>query len=452
MMLSMANLRKAKNYLKKNGYKNTYYAVAERFAQRKEKKYTYEAPSEEELAQQREEKWDRAPLLSVIVPAYETKKVFLEDLILSMMDQTYPHFELIIADASKSDAVKRVVLDFQEQYGKIEYVKLEENKGISENSNAALQLAKGEYIGLLDHDDLVTPDALYHVAKEILRARKQSGSPVLIYTDEDKTNTYLEHFYEPNIKLKLNQDLIMSNNYICHLSFFRRDVIQELGFRKEYDGAQDYDLILRTLFWAETKYGKEEWEKRICHIPKVLYHWRCHEESTAQNPESKRYAYEAGKRAVAYYLSQKGWDAKVEDLMHLGFYRVEYGEDIFRIRKDLGVVGGPIYEKDKITGGAMDGKGKILYEKLNRYFSGYLHRAVLQQQVAAVDARNMIVRDDLIPLFEKHFGISYEEREETWKTLTSEEKEKIRKKSLQFCNKMKSKNIGVLYDPMLRRP
>ncbi|MBQ8261895.1 MAG: glycosyltransferase [Lachnospiraceae bacterium] len=447
MIFSVANLKKAVNYLKKNGPESTYYAVLERISQAREEKYVYIPPTEEELERQKAEQWKKEPFFSVIVPAYETKRVFMEDLILSLADQTYKNYELIIADASESDVVERTVKDFQEQYERIVYVRLKENGGISCNSNEALAYAKGEYVGLLDHDDLLTPDALYHVAKEILEASQNVGSPVLIYTDEDKTNTYLEKYYEPHFKQKLNKDLILTNNYICHLSFIRKDVISRLRFRKEYDGAQDFDLILRTLLWTEKTYG-EDWERRIRHVPKVLYHWRCHDESTAQNPASKMYAYEAGRRAVEDYMKEKQFEVTVTHMEHLGFYRTEYGEKIFEIRKDLGAVAGPVFSGGKIIGGAMDGKGKILYEGLRKQFSGYMHGAKLQQSVAAGDARNMKVREDLIPLFEKTLGVSYPMQRKDWEKLSEEEVEKIRKKSLQFCNKLKAKGIGVLYDPM----
>ncbi|HPF29939.1 MAG TPA: glycosyltransferase [Lachnospiraceae bacterium] len=448
MLLSRANIQKTKNYFKKNGMKDTILALQERLSNRKMEKYAYALPTDEELEAQRKHVFERPLFLSVIVPAYETKPVFMQDLILSVMDQTYQKFELIIADASKSDQVQRVVKDYQEQYEGIRYVRLESNGGISDNSNAALEYVTGDYVGLLDHDDLLTPDALYHVMDAIMQCRKKTGSPVLIYSDEDKTNAYLEKFYEPNIKDELNQDLIMTNNYICHLSFFRKDAIKELGFRKEYDGAQDYDLILRTLLWTEQKYQGEDWSERIYHIPKVLYHWRCHEESTAQNPESKQYAYEAGRRAVEAYLLSRGYAAKVSHLKHLGFYRVEYGENVFDVRKDLGAIGGPIYYGNYISGGAMDASGNCLFEGLRKGFSGYMHRAVLQQGVDAIDIRNMKIREDLIPLFEKTTGYSYPFiRKEEW---SDEEIGKIRKKSISFCNKLRAKNIAILYDPMLQ--
>lgn len=450
MIFSLANIRKAKNYCKKNGVKSAFYASIERLQQNRKKKYVYEAPSKEEWKRQSEEKLIYTPKISVLVPAYETRPVYMEDLVLSLQEQSYGNFEIIIADASKTKGVERMVRGLMEQYDNICYYKLEENLGISENSNAALEKVTGDYVALLDHDDLLTSDALYEVVKEIIACRDKTGAPVLVYSDEDKTNSYLEYYYEPNRKLPLNAEMILTNNYICHLSVFREDVIRELGFRKEYDGAQDYDLILRTLRYAKEKYG-DAYKDRIRHVEKVLYHWRCHEGSTAQNPESKTYAYDAGKRAVEDYVAAMGWNVTVSNLKHLGFYRLDYPDGIFRTRPEIGIVGGPVYAKDKIISGAMDGKGNVLYEGLHREFSGELHRAVLQQEVPAADIRNMMVREDLIDLFEKSTGMKYPVSAEiAQKTLSREEEEKIKRKSINFCNKAKKKNIVIVYEPQLK--
>ncbi len=459
MLLSVANLKKTINYLKKNGLEDTFYAALERVCTRKQRKYRYEPPAEEELERQREAVWTWRPKLSLVVPAYETKPIFMQDLILSVVEQSYQNYELVVADASESNVVEKVVKDFQSQYEGIVYVRLEGNGGISDNTNAALGHATGEYIGLLDHDDLLTPDALYYVARELEKCRKKKRQPELLYTDEDKTNAYLEVYYEPNRKRNFHYDLILTNNYICHLSFYRADVIRRLGLRKEYDGAQDYDLVLRTMALIEKQAGETAgtalpWEEHICHIPHILYHWRCHEESTAQNTDSKSYAYEAGKRALEDYIRGKGWNAEVSHLKHLGFYRIEYvGEEspadrIFCQRSDLGVIGGPIYVNHKTAGGAMRQDGSVMYKGLHERFSGYLHRGALQQDVDAVDLRNMEIRKELVGLFEKTTGYSYPVSEELrTKMLSDEETEKIRKKSLDFCNKVRKKNIGILYDP-----
>ena len=166
MLLSVNNIRKTINYCKKNGFKEGYYAISERISQRKNK-YDYDEVEAEVLEKQAEKTFTLMPKISVLVPAYETKEIFIEDLILSLEDQSYTNYELIIADASETDKVKNKVEDLNSQYGNIHYYRLDENKGISENSNKALQYVTGEYVALLDHDDVLTPDALYEVVNMI---------------------------------------------------------------------------------------------------------------------------------------------------------------------------------------------------------------------------------------------------------------------------------------------
>ena len=154
------SIKKTLKYYKRNGFTDTWYAVQERLWEKKHIKYDYVPPTEEELKVQRDKKYERPLKFSIVVPAYETPEVFLQDLILSVVEQSYDNWELIIADASETNAVVKVVNSFKEQYGGIVYHKLESNEGISGNTNAALELATGDYITLLDHDDCNTQDAL----------------------------------------------------------------------------------------------------------------------------------------------------------------------------------------------------------------------------------------------------------------------------------------------------
>ena len=187
----------------------------------------------------------------------------------------------------------------------------------------------------------------------------------------------------------------------------KRELMQGLGFRKEFDGAQDFDLVLRAAFALQ---GKEE---TIAHLKQVLYHWRCHSASTAENPQSKRYAYEAGLRAVQDFADQKGWKLRAEETRHLGFYRYVYSADPFTVREDVGAVGGPVISRGKIAGGRMDEAGKIFYENLPTSYSGYLHRAVLQQDADVLDLRSIRVREELRPLFTEIVGVPYVEDPKT---------------------------------------
>jgi len=442
MILSPSNIKKTKEYFKRNGLKNTIYAAVERVIEKKGSNYTYIEPDERELERQRKNKLDEQPLISIVVPTYETKPVYLEDLILSCEEQTYTHFEIVIVDASKTDFVEHIVHDYQGQFNNIVYKRLEENKGISDNTNEGIDIAKGNYIGLLDHDDVLTKDALYTMVKCINEKTKKYGAPYLVYSDEDKTDTYLEKYYEPHFKGKTDAELIMSNNYVCHFSLYRHDIIKTLKLRSEFDGAQDYDLVLRTFGMAYEYEGG--YKEKIHHVPKVLYHWRCHEASTAENPTAKAYAYENGRRALEEYAGKRFKNVIVSSLKHVGFYRVDYANGVLKDRHDVAAVGGPVYEKGKILSGLINLQGKPVYEGLNQYFSGYMHGAVLTRDADALDIRNIAIRPEYAKLFKEQTGFSYPLSEKDAKSVSNEE---IIKKSLKFCNKLKSKGITLLYDP-----
>ena len=369
------NFRKAFFYLKKNGIMNTVLATMERLSKGLYDDYTYTAPSFDVLKSQKETVWEDTMLISVVVPVYKTPIPYYKQMIESLLTQTYPYFELILADANSSAELKEVANGYVDD--RIRYVELSENAGISNNTNQAMEYATGEYIALLDHDDFLTPDALYEMR---LAAE---GMPALIYSDEDKCDGEGIRFYEPHFKLDFNLDLLLSNNYICHFSMVRGDVMKRLFLRPEYDGAQDFDLMLRV--------AAEFDASQIRHVPKVLYHWRCHTGSTAANPESKRYAYEAGKRAIEDFVARKGWEATVSHTKHLGFYHVEYAKPVWEMRPEVVAIGKPVYKANKVVSGALDEKGNAIYGGLRRGFSGYVHRASLWQQVPALDLKNAIL-------------------------------------------------------------
>lgn len=392
-MIRLSDLKKTYRYFKKNGLLPAFYAALERI-QNKNVCYEKRIVSPQEQERQRKTLWNEEEWFSILVPAYETEVRQFREMIDSVLAQTYERFELIIADASDSDKLLEVMKYYKDS--RIRYLRLEENRGISENTNEALQAVRGSYVGLLDHDDTLEADALYRVMEAIHDYRETYGEgPQVLYSDEDKGDADMSRFYEPHLKNKFNLDLILSNNYICHFMVMRTPLIRSLGFRSEYDGAQDHDLVLRA--------AAELWERTetIVHVPYVLYHWRCHDGSTAENPQSKAYAYEAGKRAVEDFCRQRGWKVQVTHTRHLGFFRVEYAGDILEQRSDLAAVGGRIVSRGRITGGAYGADGHVLYEGLPVHFSGTMHRAVLQQDVDAVDIRNMRVRPQLRPLLEQ---------------------------------------------------
>ena len=394
--LSRDNLRKTVYYLKKNGWKNTILAAVERLQKKAYDDYTYEALPQAVLEEQRKRAWKEKKVFSIVVPLYHTPEVYFKELVESVLNQTYPYFELVLADASADRYLESVAAAYGDE--RIRYRKLSDNAGISENTNQGILAAEGDFIALLDHDDLLTPDALYEMADVLATAGDYGIDPVLLYSDEDKCSGDGNVFYEPHFKQDFDPELLMTNNYICHFTAVRADVMKRLLLRKEYDGAQDFDLVLRVT--ADVP------KEAVIHIPKVLYHWRCHTGSTAANPESKRYAYESGKRAVQYQIDKKGWKAEAKHLKHLGFYRVHYLDDIFKVRPEVGAVGGRVLNKRNIlVGGMMDDAGKVAFEGLRDGFSGYVNRAALTQQASALDLRCMRVRPECADMVQEIIGV-----------------------------------------------
>ncbi len=269
-------------------------------------------PSEEELEEQKEHQFAYFPTISLIVATFNTNLKYLKEMIESVTSQTYENWELCIADGSTNDQVEEYILKNYSEEKKIKYKRLNKNLGISDNMNEALALSTGEYVGFYDHDDLLTPDALYEVVKVI-----QDKTIKFVYSDEDKLLSELNVYTDPRFKPDFNLTLLRTQNYICHFLVVKKELFEKIGrFNDEYDGAQDFDFVLRA---SEVLDPSE-----IYHIPKVLYHWRMHKASTASNPESKMYAFTAGKRALEDYLKRQGLEAKVEMGKSLGIYDVHY--------------------------------------------------------------------------------------------------------------------------------
>ena len=312
--LTPYNIKKGVRYLKHYGVKGFYARLLERFEEREveyQEWYEKHKPSEEELARQRKKKWKDPVVISVLVPAYRTPEVFLKQMMESVLLQTYPYLELCIADGSGTDdSVEKVVKEYQKKDPRVRYRRLEKNEGIAGNTNAAIEMASGEYLALFDHDDLLSPNALFEVASAIEKEKAD-----VVYTDEDKVTSDLKEHFQPHFKPDFNPDLLCANNYICHLFVVKRSLALKLGGQDPaYDGAQDYDFIFRCTENAE----------KIVHVAKILYHWRVHQASTADNPSSKLYAFDAGKRAIEAHLARTGAKAEVSHTKDLGFYRVKY--------------------------------------------------------------------------------------------------------------------------------
>lgn len=313
--LSPYNIKKGLLYLKHFGPKEFWIRLTERFQTDDvdyEEWYRNHRPSMEEYQKQREREFDYKPLISILVPVYHTPEEFLKQMIQSVRKQTYGNWELCVANADPADRRTAEILAVAASKDpRIKITDVPENEGIAQNTNAALKIAAGEYVGLLDHDDLLTPDALF----EVVKAVNEQGRPEALYSDEDKVTTDLSEHFQPHMKPDFNKDLLRSNNYITHFFVASKNLADRVGgFDGAYNGAQDYDFILRCTEQAEG----------IVHIPRILYHWRVHKASTADNPASKMYAFDAGKRAIEAHLKRCMEPGTVSHTKDLGFYKVKY--------------------------------------------------------------------------------------------------------------------------------
>lgn len=530
--VSPYNIKKGILYFRHYGAKGFWVKLSERFQKDEidyQEWYLNHRASEKELERQRKEKFEKTPLVSILVPVYNTPEKFLRDMIGSAQEQTYANWELCIANANPSNQeVAALLREKCAEDVRIKVTDVPENEGIAQNTNAALKIAEGEYIGFLDHDDLLAPDALYEVVKAV---NGRDGVDML-YTDEDKISSDSEEYFTPHFKPDFNVDLLRSNNYFCHFVVAAKDLILQVGaFRAEFNGAQDYDLVLRCA----------EKAKNIVHIPRILYHWRVHKASTADNPLSKMYAYDAGKRAIEEHLERCGEKGEVSHTKDLGFYRVKYslkdkplvsilipnkdqadtlaacinsikqkteypnyeiiviennseeettfsyykeieGENVKVVywdgefnysainnfgvrhasgeyllflnndievirgdwlgemlancqRKEVGIVGAKLYYPDDTVqhAGIVVGIGGIagnMFVGLKRGYTGYMHKAVIQQDLSAVTAACMMIKREV---FQQVEGF--------------EEKLKVAFNDVDLCLKVRKAGYLVVYDP-----
>lgn len=275
-------------------------------------------PNAQEAERQKNTVFDRDVTFSILVPVYNTPEKFLRQAIESVISQTYPKWQLCLADGSDEAhaTVGKICQEYADKDDRITYQKLSENKGISGNTNACLAMARGNYIALFDHDDVLHPSVLYEYMKVI--CEKDAD---YIYCDEATFhgNKTIDDMITLHFKPDYAPDNLCANNYICHFSAFKRTLLEgtEL-FRSEFDGSQDHDMILRLTAKA----------KCVAHVPKLLYYWRSHAGSVASDISAKSYAIEAAKGAVAAHLREEGWE-------NFEITSTKAFETIFRIKYEI---------------------------------------------------------------------------------------------------------------------
>ena len=377
------NIKKTINFLKANGFSATVYEIKGRLSGGK-KAYSIDTPDAETLEAQRKasKTFPYRPLISILIPLYNSDRKMLEQLLVSIFAQTYDNFEVVLADGSEDEELGEFIRHLVPDPGKINYTHLAENGGISKNTNRAIEMAKGDYFAFADHDDLLEPDALYEAVKTInehlcvalereiepeevpevsgkdltaaspeqmdAAADILSHLPTVLYSDEDKCDESGKVFYDPAYKPEFDPLYLLSNNYICHLTLIKGDIVKNLMLRPKFDGAQDQDILLRSVMNTcdfpedrgqeststceyEEKRGQDPGEHslhpEVLHIPKVLYHWRVAGNSTSGNTSGKRYAYEAGKKAAQEALDKSGIKAESYHTMHVGVYGIDFKEE-----------------------------------------------------------------------------------------------------------------------------
>lgn len=266
---------------------------------------------DKQVAEQRKHKFKNNPKISIVVPMYNTPKNFFEELVDSCIRQSYTNWELCLADGSPEE--NKELRKIYSKDERIKYKFLGKNEGISGNTNEALKMVTGDYIALLDHDDLLSDYALYFVVECI----NNHPDVEFMYSDEDKINEKGDR-YDAYFKPDFAPDTLRCQNYICHFSIFKKELMDKLeGFRSKYDGAQDYDIFLRMSEITEPS--------KIRHIPRILYHWRVHSESTAKlDSNAKNYAFDNGVVAIQDHIDRLGLKGKVTPGEVGGTYRTDY--------------------------------------------------------------------------------------------------------------------------------
>ena len=310
--INTKTIKKSLNYIKSNGIGGVWSRMREKVGGPGNFYNTwyrrFHEPKDAELAHQRQTTFDYMPVISIIVPAYKTDEKYLREMIESVKEQTYSNWELCIVDGS--DAQNFIVNEYLEGENRIKYLFVDRNRGISGNSNIAMDMATGDYVTWLDHDDVLPSFALFKIVEALQETRFK-----MIYTDEDKMSSEGVKYIEPSFKPDFNIDLIRSYNYIKHLFVVEREFAKEVGkLDPEYDGAQDYDFILRCIEKSDS----------IKHLPYVLYHKRVNNSTVSMDTHDMDYVREAGRRALAAHIARMGYYATVVNSEIPGMYKVMY--------------------------------------------------------------------------------------------------------------------------------
>lgn len=254
---------------------------------------------------------DNGPLISVIVPCWNPEYLHIQALVDSVIAQGYENWELVLADASSDEDISGFIDNLAKSDTRIVYHKLKNNSGIGMNTNAAIEIAKGEYIAFLDHDDTLDPDALAYNALAI-----EEYDPDLLYSDEDKVTDDGTKYFEPHFKPDFSLSMLRNVNYITHFVVVRRSIAEKVGLIESgFDGAQDYNFLLNIVDVTD----------KIYHIPRILYHWRQAATSTASDFSSKAHIKDAGVKALNNHLKRRGIKGKAKAIENRpGFYEITY--------------------------------------------------------------------------------------------------------------------------------
>ena len=366
------------------------------------------------------------PRISVIVAVYEPVLRYFEATLISILSQTYGGYEIVIADNSLSTGVREVVNRYRDS--RIRYYSVPGNRGDASLINDAARIAEGDYVAFAEVGDLLTKDALYQTALRIFQTRAE-----ILYSDEDRSDPHGKRFDSPYRKPDYNKDYLLSCNYMKHFLVIRKELFLALRFREAYDGALEYDLLLRA-----PKSG-------ISHIAKVLYHVTNASSEARAAGSIPGSSIAAGRSALEDYLRVRGIGANVSYSERRGIYRVDYRPGIFACRSDVGIIGGRVLNRShKVTGGLMDSTGKMQYAGWDEAEGGPYNLALTRQNAMAVDIRCMKVRPDLQSLFEEMTGVPYKDA-----AFTEMSQEEILQRSLRLCGAVRDLGYLIVWDPAM---